>query len=223
MKQTADLISCTEVLDNDKLSLLEQVAYVARVSNPSNQDSLESSDRLVNYLMKHKHWSPFEMVNLTLELNTFRDIGRQALRHRSFCFQEYSQRYANPFSDLEVVSYREGRLQDETNRQNSIELPDTEEGQRLQRLWEASQQRTIDFTQKEYQYCLDIGLAKECARAHLPEGLTMSRLYMQGNLRSWIHYCQVRLDPTTQKEHRELAKACQEAIAEVFPLINEII
>lgn len=187
------------------------VAYCARVSNPINQNNVETSEKLLKYLVKHKHWSPFEMASITLEIETTRDIARQLLRHRSFSFQEYSQRYANPLQDLEFV-IREARLQDPKNRQNSIEVDD----ELLNKRWEQKQQQVIDLVKQAYQWAIEHGIAKEQARAILPEGNTVSRLYVQGTIRSFLHYIDVRTDPTTQKEHRELAHAVAEAIAKVF-------
>lgn len=200
-------------LDSDVLDL---IAFCARVSNPSNQNNTDTSDKLVNYLIKHKHWSPFEMADVTLEIETTRDIARQILRHRSFSFQEFSQRYADPTKDLSFTT-REARLQDTKNRQNSIETDD----ELLQTEWELKQQSLISDALRTYKWAIDKGIAKEVARAVLPEGLTMSRMYMKGSIRSWIHYLEVRTDPTTQKEHREIANACAQAIAEIFPMITE--
>ena len=187
------------------------VAYCARVSNPSNQYNTETSEKLLKYLVKHKHWSPFEMASITLEIETTRDIARQLLRHRSFSFQEYSQRYANPLQDLEFV-IREARLQDPKNRQNSVEVDD----ELLNKRWEQKQEQIIELVKETYQWAIEHGIAKEQARAILPEGNTVSRLYVQGTIRSFLHYIDVRTDPTTQKEHRELAKAVAEAITKVF-------
>jgi len=194
----------------------ELVAFCARVSNPNNQNNTESSEKLINYLIKYKHWSPFEMVNMTLEIDTTRDIARQILRHRSFTFQEFSQRYASVDSlDMEP-QIREARLQDLKNRQNSIETQD----ENLQTLWEARQRAVWETAIEQYQWALDNGIAKEVARAVLPEGLTKSRMYVNGTLRSWIHYIDIRSEAATQKEHREIAVACAKAIAEIFPMIN---
>jgi thymidylate synthase (FAD) len=199
-------------LDSDVLDL---IAYCARVSNPSNQVNTDTSEKLVNYLVKHKHWSPFEMADVTLEIETTRDIARQILRHRSFSFQEFSQRYADPVKELTFTT-REPRLQDTKNRQNSIETDDPE----LFLAWTLKQNILIEQVKETYQWAINNGIAKEVARAVLPEGLTMSRMYMKGSIRSWIHYLEVRTDPTTQKEHREVAVACAEAIAEIFPMIT---
>lgn len=199
-------------LDSDVLDL---IAYCARVSNPSNQLNTGTSDKLIEYLIKHKHWSPFEMADVTMEIETTRDIARQILRHRSFSFQEFSQRYADPTKDLSFT-IREARLQDTKNRQNSIETGDIN----LQTKWHAVQNRVLDAAKEAYEWAIEYGIAKEVARAVLPEGLTNSRLYVKGSIRSWIHYIEVRTDPTTQKEHREIAMACAQAIAEIFPLIQ---
>jgi len=183
-----------------QLTIDEFIAYVARVSNPSNQNNHLTSGKLLKYLVNHKHWSPFEMVNVVMEINTTRDIARQILRHRSFSFQEFSQRYADPTSDLGFVE-RETRLQDEKNRQNSIETNDEE----LQRCWYAKQKQQIHEAKLAYKWAVENGIAKEQARSVLPEGLTVSRMYMNGTLRSWIHYCEIRMAEGTQKEHREVA------------------
>lgn len=192
------------------------VAYFARVSNPANQDNPDS-EKLVKYLIKHKHWSPFEMVNICLYIETTRDIARQILRHRSFSFQEFSQRYANPLEESEF-ELREARLQDLKNRQNSLENHDIE----LDADWAAKQYNVLQVAEEAYHWALKKGIAKEQARVVLPEGNTMSRLYMNGSLRSWIHFIQVRGGEDTQKEHREIALACKDAISFVFPLISEI-
>ena len=194
------------------------VAYCARVSNPSNQLNMETSERLINYLIKHAHWSPLEMVSATVEIETTRDIARQILRHRSFSFQEFSQRYADPTKDLDFV-IREARLQDEKNRQNSIETDD----KMLQLEWERAQKRMIFHARKEYEWAIKNGIAKEQARAVLPEGLTVSRLYMSGTLRSYIHYLQLRCANGTQKEHIEVARAVAEAISNIFPMTKNLI
>ena len=194
------------------------VAYCARVSNPSNQINSETSERLLNYLAKHKHWSPFEMVSACLEIETTRDIARQILRHRSFSFQEFSQRYANPDEQFdEMFVRREARLQDEKNRQNSIEVEDIE----LEREWYRIQGRVMWMAEREYKKAIKLGIAKEQARALLPEGLTTSRLYMNGTIRSWIHYIELRAANGTQKEHIEIARACAEVISKIFPLATE--
>ena len=197
--------------------MTELVAYCARVSNPSNQANKDTAEKLIKYLIKNKHWSPLEMVHLTLEIETTRDIARQILRHRSFSFQEFSQRYADPTKDLDFV-LREARLQDTKNRQNSIETDNLA----LQAFWEERQKRVIDEAKNAYEWAITNGIAKEQARAVLPEGLTVSRLYMAGTLRSWIHYIQLRSENGTQKEHINIAKACAEVIATVFPLSKEL-
>jgi len=196
----------------------ELIAYCARVSNPANQLNTESSEKLIRYLVKHQHWSPLEMVSACCEITTTRDIARQILRHRSFSFQEFSQRYADPTQDLAFV-LREARLQDPKNRQNSVETDD----QRLQRDWEHQQQQVIDYARSAYQWAIAKGIAKEQARAVLPEGLTESRLYMQGTLRSWIHFIELRSGHGTQKEHQAVARACAEVIATVFPMSADFV
>jgi thymidylate synthase (FAD) len=198
------------------LSVDEFIAYVARVSNPSNQNNKETAPKLLRYLAKHKHWSPFEMVSICMEIETTRDIARQILRHRSFSFQEFSQRYADPTQDLGFVT-REARLQDMKNRQNSIETND--DG--LQGTWEHLQNNMIEYTNKTYEWAIQNGIAKEQARALLPEGLTMSRMYMNGTLRSWIHYCQLRMGVETQKEHREVAADAWYQITAQFPSLKD--
>ena len=196
----------------------ELIAYCARVSNPSNQLNTETSEKLINYLVKHAHWSPLEMVSACVEIETTRDIARQILRHRSFAFQEFSQRYADPTKDLSFV-LREARLQDTKNRQNSIETEDTE----LQARWEAMQQRVINEATYVYDWAIKNGIAKEQARAVLPEGNTVSRLYMNGTLRSWIHFIQLRSANGTQKEHQIVALACAKAIAAIFPMAERLV
>jgi len=195
----------------------EFVAYVARVSNPSNQNNTETASKLLKYLLKHKHFSPFEMVNIVMEINTTRDIARQILRHGSFKFQEFSQRYADPTKDLGFVT-REARLQDTKNRQNSIETDNTE----LQSAWEKHQVALTEAAQQAYNWAIDNGIAKEQARSVLPEGLTTSRLYMNGTLRSWLHYCDLRMGNGTQKEHQEVAASAWNNIVEYFPSFGEI-
>jgi thymidylate synthase (FAD) len=201
----------------DLPNLQDLVAYCARVSNPSNQANSETSERLIKYLIKHKHWSPLEMVSACIEVETTRDIARQFLRHRSFSFQEFSQRYADPTKELDFV-LREARLQDTKNRQNSIETEDAE----LQFRWNAMQKRVLDEAKYAYNWAIDNGIAKEQARVVLPEGNTISRLYVNGTLRSWIHYIDLRDGNGTQKEHAEIARACAEVIANVFPIIKSI-
>ena len=193
------------------------IAFCARVSNPSGQLNMETSAKLIKYLIKHKHWSPLEMVSACMEIETTRDIARQILRHRSFSFQEFSQRYADPTKDLEFVT-REARLQDTTNRQNSIDTEDAS----LQATWENKQLNVIEAAQKAYAWAIENGIAKEQARAVLPEGNTVSRMYMNGTLRSWVHYIELRGANGTQKEHMDIAHACAKVIANVFPLANEM-
>jgi thymidylate synthase (FAD) len=196
----------------------ELIAYCARVSNPSNQFNTETSDKLIRYLVKHAHWSPLEMVSACIEITTTRDIARQILRHRSFSFQEFSQRYADPTKDMAFVT-REARLQDEKNRQNSISTDDTD----LQNEWYRAQQRVIYAAKREYEWAIKNGIAKEQARAVLPEGLIESRLYMNGTLRSWIHFIELRSANGTQKEHQEVAIACAEVISKVFSMSTEFV
>ena len=200
------------------------IAYAARVSNPSNQLNTETSTKLLNYLAKHKHWSPFEMVSACLEIETTRDIARQILRHRSFSFQEFSQRYADPVKDLDF-ELREARLQDEKNRQNSVSLDpeNNEEHARLMITWDEMQQEVIDTAINAYQWAIENGIAKEQARAVLPEGNTVSRMYMNGTLRSWIHYIELRAANGTQLEHMEIARAVAKVITEIFPLAEDYI
>ena len=199
-------------------SALDLVAYCARVSNPDNQNNKETNEKLVKYLMKHKHWSPLEMVSVCLEVETTRDIARQILRHRSFSFQEFSQRYADPTKDLEF-EIRQARLQDPKNRQNSIELDSEMDGHAvLQGEWKNKQQRVIDASLDAYNWAISKGIAKEQARAVLPEGNTMSRLYVNGTLRSWVHYIELREANGTQLEHIEIAKEVAKVIHEIFPL-----
>jgi thymidylate synthase (FAD) len=207
-----------EFLDETSMETMNDlVGYCARVSNPSNQMNKETADKLIKYLIENSHFSPFEMVNVCLEIETTRDIARQILRHRSFSFQEFSQRYADPVKDLDF-EYRDCRLQDLKNRQNSIEGADSD----LQYAWYVAQRELIEKARETYKWAIDNGIAKEVARAVLPEGLTMSRMYMNGTLRSWIHYIQLRSANGTQKEHMEIAKACAEVIAKIFPLTKEL-
>ena len=200
----------------------ELIAFCARVSNPSNQFNNETSEKLIRYLIKHSHWSPLEMVSACMEITTTRDIARQILRHRSFSFQEFSQRYANPVNDLAFVT-REARMQDTKNRQNSVELdmsnPDDRE---LARLWLEKQQDVIKTARAAYTWAVNNGIAKEQARAVLPEGNTESKIYMNGTLRSWIHYIELRSENGTQKEHQEIALACAEAISKIFPMSKSL-
>jgi thymidylate synthase (FAD) len=200
----------------DGRNLLEQVAFVARVSNPANQNNNESAEKLVRYLIKHQHWSPLEMVNVCLEINTTRDIARQILRHRSFSFQEFSQRYAVVDNEFE---YREARLQDQKNRQNSIETEDDY----IKERWEEEQASVMLRVKQAYDWAIKNGIAKEQARVVLPEGMTPSRLYMNGTMRSWVHYIQLRSANGTQREHQEIAIACANAIEPIFPMIKEFV
>lgn len=205
-----------ELTDQGIINAQELVAYCARVSNPNNQTNTDTSEKLIRYLIKHQHWSPLEMVSACLEIETTRDIARQILRHRSFSFQEFSQRYA--VADL-GWEFKEARLQDSKNRQNSIEINNPG----LQMHWETQQDYVIAAAEKSYRWALDKGIAKEQARAVLPEGLTVSRLYMQGTLRSWLHYIELRSGPETQKEHRVIAMACADELAKIFPMIKEFV
>jgi thymidylate synthase (FAD) len=199
----------------------ELVAYCARVSNPANQTNTETSEKLIRYLIKHAHWSPLEMVSVCLEIETTRDIARQILRHRSFSFQEFSQRYAVADLGWEL---KEARLQDTKNRQNSIELGGlTLKEQNLIEQWKHKQEQLIQDAEYAYDWAIANGIAKEQARAVLPEGLTVSRLYMQGTLRSWLHYIELRSGPETQKEHRQIAVGCADAIQSIFPMIQEFV
>ena len=196
----------------------ELIAYCARVSNPSNQLNTDTSEKLIRYLVRHQHWSPLEMVSACLEITTTRDIARQILRHRSFSFQEFSQRYADPTKDLNFVT-REARLQDPKNRQNSVATDD----QALENEWFRAQQRVIYAAKREYEWAIKNGIAKEQARAVLPEGLIESRLYMNGTLRSWIHFVELRSANGTLKEHQEVAVACAEVIAKIFPMTADLV
>ena len=193
------------------------IAFCARVSNPANQMNQETSEKLIKYLVKHKHWSPLEMASATIEIDTTRDIAHQIVRHRSFAFQEFSQRYAEPSAMGDAFTKRECRLQDTTNRQNSIAVDD----EQLFINWALQQQDVIKAANTAYQWALDNGIAKEVARAVLPEGLTMSRMYVNGTIRSWIHFIETRTHISTQKEHREVALECAKAISVIFPLINK--
>jgi thymidylate synthase (FAD) len=207
--------------DPEGRNLLEQIAYCARVSNPGNQDNVDTAEKLVRYLIKHKHWSPLEMVSVCLEIETTRDIARQILRHRSFSFQEFSQRYAVADLNFEL---KECRLQDNKNRQNSVELNMLDDdSRRLAYQWENHQKNIQMICQDTYKWALDHGIAKEQARAVLPEGITGSRMYMNGTLRSWVHYIQLRSANGTQKEHMDIAKACADAIEPIFPMIKEFV
>jgi thymidylate synthase (FAD) len=206
----------TELISQGIVNCQELVAYCARVSNPANQTNTDTSEKLIRYLIKHRHWSPLEMVSACLEIETTRDIARQILRHRSFSFQEFSQRYA--VADL-GIELKEARLQDTKNRQNSLATNDADLAQR----WQLKQQRAAEVAQDAYDWAIKHGIAKEQARAVLPEGLTVSRLYMQGTLRSWLHYIELRSGPETQKEHREVAQACAVALESVFPMVTEFL
>jgi len=197
------------------------VAYCARVSNPSNQLNKDTSEKLINYLISNKHWSPLEMVSVCLEVNTTRDIARQLLRHRSFSFQEFSQRYADPVKELNFI-VRDARMQDNKNRQNSIDLDlTTPVDKQLDKIWKEKQQQIIRQAKDAYTWAVNNGIAKEQARSVIPEGLIESRLYINGTLRSWVHYIELRTESGTQKEHREIAKACADVISTVFPMIMQ--
>lgn len=210
-------------MDDDEVDIQRLVAFCARVSNPGNQNNEKNTENLIRYLIKHKHWSPFEMVSACLEIETTRDIARQILRHRSFSFQEFSQRYADPTKELEFKT-REARFQDEKNRQNSIDLdPENTEHRYLNEKFRMEQVVLMRDAQKLYNWAIENGIAKEQARAVLPEGLTVSRLYMNGTLRSWIHYIELRSANGTQKEHIEIARACAVALSTVFPMIEEFL
>jgi thymidylate synthase (FAD) len=204
--------------DNSLRDVQGLIAYCARVSNPSNQINSETSEKLIKYLIKHQHWSPLEMVNACLEIQTTRDIAHQIVRHRSFSFQEFSQRYANPEEQGEMFEYSEARLQDTKNRQNSIDVDD----KKLQLDWLHAQMRIAYLAKKEYDWAIKNGIAKEQARKVLPEGITKTTLYMNGTLRSWVHYISLRSANGTQKEHMEIARACAKVISEIFPLINNL-
>ena len=208
------LISHSQSSDND--SLQDLIAYCARVSNPGNQNNTETNEKLIKYLINNNHWSPLEMVNVCLEIETTRDIARQILRHRSFSFQEFSQRYA--VADL-GMEYKVARIQDKKNRQNSIEIDDFQ----LQEQWENVQDRVAEISEQAYKWAIDNGIAKEQARAVLPEGMTITRMYMNGTLRSWVHYIELRSGNGTQKEHREIAIECAKVIEKIFPIIKDFI
>jgi thymidylate synthase (FAD) len=211
------LVSYKDLANNDVyMTPNDFIAYTARVSNPSNQSNTLTAPKLLKYLIEHKHWSPFEMVSITMEINTTRDISHQIVRHRSFSFQEFSQRYADPTKDMSFVT-REARLQDAKNRQNSIETDDVE----LDKKWFENQEYIIEEAKYAYQKAIESGIAKEQARAVLPEGLTTTRLYMSGTLRSWIHYIDVRAEAGTQKEHRQIALAAQKEILQHFPSLRD--
>lgn len=212
----------TEEFQNEGMENIQDlISFCARVSNPSNQMNSETTEKLLNYLAKHKHWSPFEMASATLEIETTRDIARQMLRHRSFAFQEFSQRYANPAEFGDQFVTREARLQDTKNRQNSVQLDMADEYESgLQDRWTQMQERVINESKMVYNWAIENGIAKEQARVVLPEGNTKSRLYMQGTIRSWIHFIDLRSANGTQLEHIQVAKACAEAIVSIFPLVN---
>ena len=212
------LVSYSKPVIEDADNITDLVAYCARVSNPGNQSNKDTSEKLIRYLINHQHWSPLEMVSMCLEIETTRDIARQILRHRSFSFQEFSQRYADPTKELDFF-VREARLQDTKNRQNSVETDDFS----LQEEWRLRQVQVINTAKEAYNWAIENGIAKEQARAVLPEGNTISRMYMNGTLRSWIHYIQLRAANGTQKEHREIAHLCAKVIAEVFPMAKEFI
>jgi thymidylate synthase (FAD) len=211
------LIGITQSVVPEVPTVNDLLAYVARVSNPSNQLNTETAPKLLKYLVKHQHWSPFEMASMTVEINTTRDIARQILRHRSFSFQEFSQRYAR--ADDLGFEFREARLQDQKNRQASLETTDRE----LCDIWENKQIEVLKAVKNAYTWALANGIAKEQARAVLPEGITHSRLYMAGTIRSWIHYCLLRTDPGTQKEHREVAQDCLNILTDQFPALKEVL
>ena len=213
---TARIISYTQSADGNLNDITEQITYCARVSNPTSQINNENNEKLLNYLMKHEHWSPFEMVNICIEITSTRDIIRQILRHRSFSFQEFSQRYAEANLGFAI---RETRLQDNVKRQNSLECNDED----LMEEWKTRQESIIENITENYQWALKNGIAKEQSRCILPEGMTISRIYMNGTLRSWIHYLKIRMKWDTQKEHREVAQACFEEIKKIFPSIENII
>lgn len=213
----------SEIMKEGLYDVQELIAYCARVSNPSNQLNTETSEKLIRYLIKHKHWSPLEMVSACLEIETTRDIARQLLRHRSFSFQEFSQRYADPTQDLAFV-LREARRQDTKNRQNSIEFDLRNDDERkIAYQWEQMQNRVIVEAKNAYEWAVSKGIAKEVARSVLPEGNTVSRLYVNGTLRSWVHYIELRSGNGTQKEHIELARECGKVIALCFPMVEEFV
>jgi thymidylate synthase (FAD) len=213
------LINYSKPSFDDSANLLDMVSFCARVSNPSNQMNSETSERLVRYLIRNEHWSPLEMVSICVEIETTRDIARQILRHRSFSFQEFSQRYA--VADL-GFEYKEARMQDAVNRQNSIEIPENDSSE-IREAWKDQQQRVESVANRAYEWAIENGIAKEQARAVLPEGMTVSKLYMNGTLRSWVHYIKLRSGNGTQKEHRQVAVACAKAIEPIFPMIMEFV
>ena len=213
------MVQIMEQLDPHGDNLEELVAYCARVSNPSNQNNTATSKKLLRYLAREKHWSPFEMVSACLEIETTRDIARQILRHRSFSFQEFSQRYADPVEDLDISNLRDARLQDTKNRQNSIDTDDLD----LKLEWLKKQSEVVSAAKNSYKWAIENGIAKEQARSVLPEGMTGSRLYMNGTLRSWMHYIELRSGNGTQKEHQEVALECGKVLSEIFPIMEEFI
>ena len=213
------MVQIMEQLDPHGDNLEELVAYCARVSNPSNQNNTTTSKKLLRYLAREKHWSPFEMVSACLEIETTRDIARQILRHRSFSFQEFSQRYADPVEDLDINNLRDARLQDTKNRQNSIDTNDPD----LKLEWLKKQSEVVSAAKNSYKWAIENGIAKEQARSVLPEGMTGSRLYMNGTLRSWMHYIELRSGNGTQKEHQEVALECGKVLSEIFPIMEEFI
>jgi len=212
-------MSHVKLISTSSPNLMYEIAYMARVSNPSNQQNTETNEKLIKYLIKHKHWSPFEMASIAIEINTTRDIAHQIVRHRSFAFQEFSQRYAKPEEQGYPYVLRQARLQDDKNRQNSVETND----ELLSHHWVQQQKRVIESASTAYQWAIDNGIAKEQARAVLPEGLTKTRLYMQGTVRSWIHYIDVRTTPGTQKEHMTIAQECAYVIEPFFPMIQDFV
>lgn len=216
MPNSVKLIAVTQPVDST-MNIEDYIAYVARVSNPGNQNNKTTTKKLLKYLAREKHWSPFEMADVVLEIETTRDIARQILRHRSFSFQEFSQRYADPNELGFEIS--EARLQDTVNRQNSIESNDVE----LHESWDVRQQIVINRAKAAYDWAIENGIAKEQARKVLPEGLTMSRMYMKGSIRSWIHYCDLRMGNGTQKEHREVAKLCWDIVLNVVPALRDVL
>ena len=213
------MVQIMEQLDPHGDNLEELVAYCARVSNPSNQNNTTTSKKLLRYISREKHWSPFEMVSACLEIETTRDIARQILRHRSFSFQEFSQRYADPVEDLDINNLRDARLQDTKNRQNSIDTNDPD----LKLEWLKKQSEVVSAAKNSYKWAIENGIAKEQARSVLPEGMTGSRLYMNGTLRSWMHYIELRSGNGTQKEHQEVALECGKVLSEIFPIMEEFI
>ena len=213
-----------DFVDKEIENAQDLIAFCARVSNPSNQMNTETSEKLLKYLAKHQHWSPFEMVNACLEIDTTRDIAHQIVRHRSFSFQEFSQRYANPEEMGDMFVHREARYQDKKNRQNSVELDENNlEDVRLAMVWNSYQNKVIQEAKEAYKWAIENGIAKEQARVVLPEGLTKTRLYMNGTLRSWVHYIELRGGHGTQKEHMEIAQACAKVISLIFPSVTEYV